>query len=152
MSIVHKYGENISISFFFFDCLLRQIWRFWKWKWKYFDSRKFYFHFLLRPSLQSKWNILQVKFSSQVLYLFKTWSHLESLGVTFQFKTKWNSFPDKPTVYFLLIHKVPLNLLCEAFFPLITEIIWSHNNNPFQKINQLLEPLKYILRFILSKI
>ena len=64
---------RIYHSFFFIDCLFRQIWRFWKWK--YFDSqifydRKFYFPFC---SLQPEWNILQVKFSLQVLYLFKTW-------------------------------------------------------------------------------
>ena len=84
-----KYGFKMNYSFFFIACLLRQIWRFWKWK--YFDSkcgfsqkiiqdRKSYFHFLSCPSLQPKWNILQVKFSSRVLYLFKTWSHLESLS------------------------------------------------------------------------
>ena len=85
-----KYGFKMNDSFFFIDCLLRQIWR--VWKWKYFDSkcwfqskkiiqdRKFYFHFLSCPSLQPKWNILQVKFSSQVLYLFKTWSHFESVS------------------------------------------------------------------------
>ena len=110
--------------------------------------RKFYFHFLSRPSLQHR-NRAFYKLNS----LHKFFIYLK-LGVT------WSHFPIQNEMKLLpwqtnCLHsanKEPLNLLCESFFPPITEIFWSHNNNPFQKINQLLEPLKYILRFILSKI
>ena len=53
-------------------------------------------------------------------------------------------------------YKIPLKppLHCQSLFQLISEIIWSHNNNPFQKINQLLEPCFHwniFYKFILSQ-
>ena len=148
--MVRKYN-----SFFFIACLLRQIWRFWKWK---------YFH--SRCCFQQK-NYLKIgNFISTFCHVLRynrngTFYKLNSLHeffINLKLGVTWSHFPIQNEMKLLpwqtnCLHssnKVPVNLNCELVLP-ANNNNWSHNNNPFREMNQLLEPVKYILKFILSQ-